>query len=95
VNGTDETYGFCRMCIPHILIEPEIAVIIDDGLTDVLYPNFTIRDDGFCRWISFAYQHSKHEILIIPEFSPVFFLLTLLLVALWCSSLKKLKNKHL
>jgi len=95
VNGTDETYGFCRMCIPHILIEPEIAVIIDDGLTEVLYPNFTIRDDGFCRWIYFAYQHSKHEILVIPEFSPVFFLLTLLLVALWCSSLKKLKNKHL
>ncbi len=95
VNGTDETYGFCRMCIPHILIEPEIAVIIDDGLTEVLYPNFTLRDDGFCRWIYFAYQHSKHEILIIPEFSPVFFLLTLLLVALWCSSLKKLKNKCL
>jgi parallel beta-helix repeat protein len=95
VNGTDETYGFCRMCIPHILIEPEIAVIIDDGLTEVLYPNFTIRDDGFCRWICFAYQHTKHEILIIPEFSPVFFLLTLLLVALWCSSLKKLKNEYL
>ena len=95
VNGTDETYGFCRIRIPHILIEPEIAVIIDDGLTDVLYPNFTIRDDGFCRWIYFAYQHSKHEILIIPEFSPVFFLLTLSLVALCCSSLKKSKNKHL
>jgi len=95
VNGTDETYGFCRMCIPHVLIEPEIAVIIDDGLTEVLYPNFTLRDDGFCRWIYFAYQHSKHEILVIPEFSPVFFLLTLLLVALWCSSLKKLKDIHL
>jgi len=95
VNGTDGTYGFCRMCIPHVLIEPEIAVIIDDGLAEVLYPNFTIRDDGFCRWIYFAYQHSEHEILVIPEFSPVFFLLALLLVALWCSSLKKLKSEHL
>jgi len=95
VNGTDETYGFCRICIPHVLIEPEITVIIDDGLTEVLYPNFTLRDDGFCRWIYFAYQHSKHEILIIPEFSPVFFLLTLLLAALSCSSFKKLKNGHL
>jgi parallel beta-helix repeat protein len=87
VNGTDEIYGFCRICIPHVLIEPEITVIIDDGLTEVLYPNFTIHDDGFCRWIYFAYQHSKHEILIIPEFSPVFFLLTLLLAALCYSSL--------
>jgi len=95
VNGTDEIYGFCRMCIPHVLIDPEIVVIIDDGLTEVLYPNFTLRDDGFYRWIYFAYQHSKHEILVIPEFSPVFFLLTLISAALWCSSLKKLKNKHL
>ena len=31
-----ETCGFCRICIPHAFIEPEIAVIIDDGLTEVL-----------------------------------------------------------
>jgi len=93
VNGTDETYGFSRICIPHALIEPEIAVIIDDGLTEVLYPNCTLRDDGFHRWIYFAYQHSTHEILIIPEFWPMIFLSTLMVITLWHSFFQKTGNE--
>jgi hypothetical protein len=91
VNGTDETCGFCRICIPHALIEPEIAVIIDDGLTEVLYLNYTLRDDGFRRWIYFAYQHSTHEILIIPEFWSMIFLSTLMVITLWCLFFRKLE----
>jgi parallel beta-helix repeat protein len=93
VNSTDETYGFSRICIPHALIEPEIAVIIDDGLTEVLYPNYTLRDDGFCRWIYFAYQHSAHEILIIPEFWSMIFLSTLMVITLWYLFFRKLEMK--
>ena len=97
VNGTDETYGFCRICIPHALVEPEITVIIDDGSTEVLHRNYSLRDDGFCRWIYFAYQHSTHEILIIPEFYQLAFLSTLIAATFYCSLLKILKtrNKHL
>jgi len=94
VNGTYETYGFCRICIPRALVESEISVIIDDGFTEVLYPNYTLRDDGFYRWIYFAYQHSAHEILIIPEFWPAIFLSTLIIATLCCSLLKTLKNKY-
>lgn len=90
VNGTDETFGFCRICIPHTLIEPEIVVLIDDGLTEVLYPNYTLRDDGFCRWIYFEYQHSTHEILIIPEFQSVILFSTLIVATLCCSLLKRM-----
>jgi parallel beta-helix repeat protein len=93
VNGTDETYGFSRICIPHALIEPEIAVIIDDGLTEVIYPNYALRDDGFCRWIYFAYQHSAHEILIIPEFWSMIFLSTLMVMTLWYLYFRKLEMK--
>ena len=93
VNGTDEAYGFCRICIPHALIEPEIRVIIDDGLTEVLCPNYTLRDDGFCRWIYFAYQHSAHEILIIPEFWSMIFLSTLMVMTLWYLYFRKLEMK--
>jgi len=99
VNGTDETCGFCRISIPHALVEPEIVVIIDDGLTEVLYSNYSLHDDGFCRWIYFTYQHSAHEILLIPEFWPLAFLSTLMIATLWCSLLKTLKvglkNNHL
>jgi len=92
VNGADETYGFCRVCIPHALIEHEIAAVIDDGLTDVLYPNYNLRDDGSRRWIYFAYHHSTHDILIIPEFWPVILLSTLLVATLLCFLFKRLKN---
>jgi len=93
VNGTDETYGFCRIRIPHVLIEPEISVTIDSGLTEVINSNFSLRDDGFCRWIYFDYQHSTHEILIVPEFWPLISLLTFAIVALWCSWLRTLRLK--
>lgn len=93
VNGTNGTFGFCRICIPHALIEPEIAVIIDDGLTEVLYLNYTLRDDGFRRWIYFAYQHSTHEILIIPEFWSMIFLSTLMVITLWYLFFRKLEMR--
>ena len=89
VNGTDETYGFCRVSIPHILVEPQITVIIDNGSTEALYPNLTLHDDGFRRWIYFMYQHSTHEILIIPEFWPLALLATLVIATLWVAFVKK------
>jgi parallel beta-helix repeat protein len=91
VNGTDETYGFCRICIPHALIQPEISVIIDNGLTELLYSNYTIRDDGSCRWIYFLYQHSLHEVLIISEFWPVISFSFLIVAILWCSLIKRFR----
>jgi len=88
VNGTDETYGFCRISIPHILVEPEITVIIDGGSAEVLHSNFTLQDDGFRRWIYFMYQHSTHEIVIVPEFWPPAFLLVLVLSTLLVAFIK-------
>jgi len=88
VNGTDETYGFCRISVPHILVDPEITVIVDDGLTEVVYSNFTLHDDGFRRWIYFMYQHSTHEILIISEFWPPVFLVTLVIATLLFAFIK-------
>jgi parallel beta-helix repeat protein len=88
VNGTDETYGFCRISIPHVLVEPEITVIVDDGLTEVVYSNLTLHDDGFRRLIYFMYQHSTHEILIISEFWPPVFLVTLVIATLLFAFIK-------
>ena len=91
VNGSDGTYGFCRISVPHSLVEPNITVIIDNGLTAVIYPNYTIRDDGYRTWVYFAYQHSLHEIVIVPEFWPILFLSFLMVAAFWCLLIKKLK----
>lgn len=77
----NQTYGFCRICIPHTLMNvTNISVIIDDGITSVLHQNFTLYDNGTHRWIYFAYEHSIHKVDIIPE-SPSFFILPLIMIA--------------
>jgi parallel beta-helix repeat protein len=68
VEGPDETLGFCRVRVPHSLVEPELNVIIDGGLVDVAYANYSLFDDGACRSIYFEYMHSAHEIVILYEF---------------------------
>lgn len=77
----NQTFGFCRVCIPHALMDVDnISVIIDDGAVQILYFNDTIYDNDTHRWIYFAYPHSIHEIVIIPEFSP-FLILPLFMIA--------------
>jgi parallel beta-helix repeat protein len=67
----DQPFGFCRVCIPHTLMNPdEIAVIIDEGQTPVLYHNYTLYDNGTHRWIYFAYDHSIHEVMIQDSTPP-------------------------
>jgi parallel beta-helix repeat protein len=81
---TNQEYGFCRVCIPHTLMNvSNISVIINDGLTPVFYHNYTLYDNGTHRWIYFAYEHSTLKITIFPEFSfmlilPLFMITTLL-----------------
>jgi len=86
---SNQTFGFCRVCISHTLMNvSNIEVIINDGLTPVLYHNYTLYDNTTHRWICFAYEHSIHEIIIIPEFPsllilPIFMIGTLLAVIVY------------
>jgi hypothetical protein len=57
-----------------------ISVIIDDGDTVVLYPNYTLYDNGTHRWIYFAYELPTREIVIVPEF-PSVIIMPLLIIA--------------
>jgi parallel beta-helix repeat protein len=77
----NQTFGFCRVCIPHTLMDvSDISVIIDDEAVEVLHFNNTIYDNDTHRWIYFAYQHSTHEIVIVLEF-PSFLILPLFMIA--------------
>jgi len=91
VDGSDETFGFCRIAIPRTLLEPEITVVIDAGSTETLYANYSLRDDGSYRWIYFAYQQTTHEITIIPESCLPLTLLALMFATFLCI----VKNKQL
>jgi parallel beta-helix repeat protein len=68
---TDQSHGFCRVCIPHELLNVTgIQVTIDNGAVAVLDANFNVADNGTHRWIYFAYEHSTHEVLIQSDTTP-------------------------
>jgi len=77
VNGANGTFGFCRICIPHGLMTEPYNVTVD-GCTPI-FVNYTLSDNSTHRWIYFTYQHSTHEVIIVPEFS---MMITLFLVVL-------------
>jgi parallel beta-helix repeat protein len=66
-SSATQSFGFCRVGIPKALISPPYKVVIDGGLTSVLYFNGTTHDDGTYRWIYFAYQSSTHKVDVSPE----------------------------
>lgn len=77
-----QTSGFCRIRLSHALMDvAQVAVSIDDGLTEVLHFDDTLLDNGADRWIYFAYEHSKHEIIIVPEFELKLILIVFFLIS--------------
>ncbi|MGB9756159.1 MAG: right-handed parallel beta-helix repeat-containing protein [Candidatus Bathyarchaeales archaeon] len=81
---SSQTYGFCRICIPHALMTEPYYVTIDGA--EPYYVNYTLHNNGTHTWIYFSYQHFLHEIIIVEEFSskqilPVF-MIALILVAI-------------
>ena len=65
-----QTSGFCRICVPKSLMSPPYTVMIDDGLTEVIYFDDSVHDNGTHRWIYFAYEHSIHEVVIQGDSTP-------------------------
>ncbi|MDH5481824.1 MAG: right-handed parallel beta-helix repeat-containing protein [Candidatus Bathyarchaeota archaeon] len=75
---TIQTHGFCRIRIPHALMNETYNVTINGA--EPYYVNYTLYDDGDNRWIYFSYQHSTLEIVIIPEFPTWTSMLLILIV---------------
>jgi hypothetical protein len=75
----EEGIGFCRVCIPHALMGSPYTVTIDGQPPQ--YVNYTLYDNGTHTWIYFTYQHSTHEVEIMPEF-PTWTSIMLVLIVL-------------
>ncbi len=65
VNGQDLTIGFCRVCIPHTVMNETYRVTVDGAEPAIV--NYTLFDDGERRWLYFSYMHSSREVEIVPE----------------------------
>jgi parallel beta-helix repeat protein len=64
--SANHDFGFCRVCIPHVLMDtPDVVrIVIDDGRTEALFVNLTLWDNGTHRWVYFAHEHSTHKLII-------------------------------
>jgi parallel beta-helix repeat protein len=86
-----QTFGFCRIRIPHALMNETYHVTIDG--TEPYYVNYTLYDDGENRWIYFNYQHSTLEIVIIPEFPSFLILLLFMIVSVLVITIHKVSKR--
>ena len=65
-----QTSAFARFAIPRSLMDvSNISIVIDDGLTPILYSNYSLYDNGTYRWIYVEFPMSTHKIDVIPETS--------------------------
>jgi parallel beta-helix repeat protein len=72
----DQTYGFCRLAIPHGAISPPYNITMNGNPV----PYTSTFENGTLSIIYFSYQHSTLQIVIVPEF-PFAPLLALFMIA--------------
>jgi parallel beta-helix repeat protein len=84
-NATsNQTNGFCRLTIPHDLMQPQYIVLING--TQVAP---TIVEENSYSIIYIAYEHSTLEIIVIPELQSAILMLALTLCTILAIMIKK------
>jgi len=86
----NQTVGFCRLTIPHELIPPPYNITVNN--TPVEYN--TILENETLSIIYFTYEHSKLEIIIVPEFPSIIILLLPIIFATFAIILTKRKTSR-
>jgi parallel beta-helix repeat protein len=98
VIGTDHTLGFCRVSMPNIIVQNLLQsnyIVLVNGLP-IEFRNWADSENTY---IYFTYQHSEHEVTIIPKFSsiivpPVFVIVTILAVIIIAILLAVMVNRR-
>ncbi len=78
-NSTgDQSSGFCQVTILRALLSPPYTVTVDYSIVS----HTTIYENETLTIIYFNYPHSRHEVIIVPEFVSVCVLLIALMATL-------------
>jgi parallel beta-helix repeat protein len=78
VAGENGSNGFCRTVIPRSVLNGSYTVLVDGQetpATELAGSNATHA------YVYFTYEHSTHEVIIVPEFLPVVILPLLIITA--------------
>ena len=82
VEGENATSGFCRVTIPKDLLNDSYIVLVDRKEVPTRQLDASNNTHAY---LYFIYNHTKHEVIIIPEFTltqilPLFFTTTVIIV---------------
>jgi len=66
VSGQNGTEGFCRICIPALLMNGLFKVFVNG--TEVSHLAYLPYSNSTHNYLYFAYNHSEQEVVIVPEF---------------------------
>jgi parallel beta-helix repeat protein len=88
VTGLDGTAGFCRVTIPNVVVQEmwqgNYTILVNGQPTQ--FRNWT---DPQNTYIYFTYQHSEHQVVIIPELLPITALPLIIMLSSIVAVLKK------
>jgi parallel beta-helix repeat protein len=92
LNVTGESgLGFCRVTIPNVIVQnmwQDNYMVFVDNQPPLEIRNWTDPENTY---IYFTYQHSQHEIAILPEFPAVVILIPILATAVMGTALLRRK----
>ena len=92
LEGETNTTGFCRMTIPRNVLNGTPYIVLVDG--HEIPTNELATSNSTQAIIYFTYQHSQHEIIIIPELSATKLLPILILATMLPNAILKKRTKR-
>jgi parallel beta-helix repeat protein len=80
VTGPEGTAGFCRILIPHALLDRNYTVLIN-GLPPLMEKELPLSNSTHT-YLYFTYTLTTHQVVIVPEFSTTMILALLIILSL-------------
>jgi len=77
VAGEEGSVGFCRLMIPRVVLNDSYTVLVD--WQEVPATELPISSSTHS-YLYFTYNHSMHEVIIVPEFPTLTSMLLILIV---------------
>jgi len=90
VTGSAGTTGFCRIVIPHALLDGNYTILID-GSPPIMEKELPLSNSTHT-YLYFTYTLTTHEVIIVPEFSTMMILALFIIVSLSAACLTRKVN---
>ena len=89
VSGTNDTTGFCNVCVPTSLVNGNLTVLVNG--TQVQYSLLSTSNSDQT-YLYFTYGHSTEQVIIMPEFPDSLIMVMFMLATLAAIAINKKKH---